>query len=210
MENPVIIFGAGLIGQIALEIFKSNDVVVYGFLDDNDALHGTEINDTPIYSFLDDEGYTRLIGKKTEAFVALSSLVERKHVVEMLKNERESVPTNAIHKLAILAQDINLGHGNLIDLGAVISTGVKMGHHNYIYAGAVVDATAKIGNFVTIGPGARIGADVTIADGAFIGTGAVIINGITIGENASIGAGSVVVAPVGANTKVFGNPAQKV
>jgi len=210
MENPVIIFGAGLIGQIVLEIFKSNDVIVYGFLDDNEALHGTEILDTPVYSFMDDEGYTRLIGKKTEAFVALSSLVERKHIVELLQDQRETMPTNAIHNLAILAQNITMGHGNLIDLGAVVATGVTMGHHNYVYAGAVVDANAKLGNYITIGPGARIGAEVTIADGAFIGSGAILINGITVGENASIGAGSVVVGHVAANTTVFGNPAQKV
>jgi len=210
MENPVLIFGAGTIGQIALEIFKSNDVIVYGFLDDNEAIHSTEIFETPVYSFTDDEGYTKLIGNKTEAFVALSSNAERRTIIEMLLEQRESMPTNAIHKLSVLAQNLTIGHGNLVDLGAVISSGVVMGNHNYLFAGSVIDANAHLGDYISIGAGARIGSDVKIADGAFIGSGAVIIPGITIGENASVGAGSVVVAPVAANQKVFGNPAQKV
>ena len=33
MENPVMIFGANYLGRIAKEIFESNEVVVYGFLE---------------------------------------------------------------------------------------------------------------------------------------------------------------------------------
>ena len=48
MINPVIIFGAGPLGKMALDIFKSNDVIVYGFLDDNKELHQTEIGEVPV------------------------------------------------------------------------------------------------------------------------------------------------------------------
>ena len=37
MENPVMIFGAGSLGLTALDIFQRNEVVVYGFLDDEKA-----------------------------------------------------------------------------------------------------------------------------------------------------------------------------
>ena len=48
MDKPVIIFGAKGIAIDALEIFQSNDITVYGFLDDDQALIGTEINDVPV------------------------------------------------------------------------------------------------------------------------------------------------------------------
>ena len=43
MENPVIIFGANHLGRAAKEIFETNSVVVYGFLDDSKKLHNTEL-----------------------------------------------------------------------------------------------------------------------------------------------------------------------
>ena len=35
VKNPVIIFGANYLGRAAKEIFEANEIVVYGFLDDD-------------------------------------------------------------------------------------------------------------------------------------------------------------------------------
>ena len=48
MENPVMIFGANYLGRIAKEIFESNEVVVYGFLDDDKKLHSIEIDEAVV------------------------------------------------------------------------------------------------------------------------------------------------------------------
>ena len=48
MENPVMILGGGGLGAVALDIFKKNEVVVYGILDDDTKLHNTEIDDVSI------------------------------------------------------------------------------------------------------------------------------------------------------------------
>ena len=63
MEKPVIIFGAKGIARAALEIFESNGVVVYGFLDQDVDLHQTEINNIPVLGYPDDQGYLDLIDK---------------------------------------------------------------------------------------------------------------------------------------------------
>mgnify|MGYP001801373225 CR=1 FL=1 len=70
MEKPVIIFGAKGIAKSALEIFKSNDVVVYGFLEEDKSLHSTEIEDVTVLGSPEDHGFIKLIGQKCEAFVA--------------------------------------------------------------------------------------------------------------------------------------------
>ena len=70
MENPVIILSGGGLGAVALDVFKKNGVIVYGILDDDTKLHGTEIEDVPILGSTDDDGFLKLIGKKCEAFVA--------------------------------------------------------------------------------------------------------------------------------------------
>ena len=71
MDKPVIILGAKGIAHPALEIFNSNQVIVYGLLDEDSSLHGTEINNVPVLGGTEDEGFLKLIGKKTEAFVAV-------------------------------------------------------------------------------------------------------------------------------------------
>lgn len=210
MENPVMILGAKNLGIIALEIFLSNKVDVYCFLDDDTKLHGTEINFVSVLGSTDDEGFLKFIGKKCEAFVATDDNKLRKRLVEMLIKERHVMPINAIHAQAILASDVSLGHGNLIDAKVIINANVKIGSHNVIRAGAIIDYNAQIADFVQIGTGSIIGDNTTIEEGAFIGAGATIVSGIKVGKNARIGAGSVVVQNIEAGETVFGNPAQKV
>ena len=83
MENPVIIFGANYLGRIVKEIFESNEVVIYGFLDDDKKLHSKEIDEAVILGSTDDDGFLKLIGKKCEAFVAVDDNNLRKNIVKM-------------------------------------------------------------------------------------------------------------------------------
>lgn len=207
MDNPVIIFGTGGLGRAALEIFESNGNVVYGFLDDNSDLHGTEIDNVPVLGSTDDDGFLKLIGKKCEAFVASDDSDLKKSLADMLKDRRKMMPVNGIHSSSAMAHSSVLGHGNFINGGCVVGAGVEMGNHCVLHSGATVDHNCKLGDFVQVGAGASISANVEVGESAFIGTGASIIPGVKIGKNARIGAGSVVIADVEDDQTVFGNPA---
>lgn len=208
MENPVIILGASGLGAVALDIFQSNGVIVYGFLDDNAKLHGTEIGGISVMGSTDDEGYTKLIGKKCEAFVAVDDTKYRKHLVEMLNEVRHVMPVNAIHATASISNTATMGHGNLIGPGVIVNTNARLGNHLTVHAKAVIDYNVEVDDFVQIGAGSVISAGAKIEEGVFIGSGATIVAGITVGKNARIGAGSVVVETVPARATVFGNPAK--
>jgi sugar O-acyltransferase (sialic acid O-acetyltransferase NeuD family) len=208
MEKPVIILGAKGLGKVALDIFKSNDVVVYCLLDDDAALHHKEIDDVMVMGSTEDEAIINLIGDKTEVFVANDDNKFRKSIVEALLEGRKVMPVNAIHKNASIEKTAVLGHGTLFASGVIIGTSAKIGNHCIVNANAVVEYDAELDDFVQIGAGSIIGSGVKIGEGAFVGAGAVIVGGIKIGKKAQIGAGSVVVADVAANSKVFGNPAQ--
>lgn len=210
MENPVLIFGAGNLGKIVLDIFNRNNVVVYGFLDDNKALHNTELGDVIVLGDTDDDGFLKLIGQKTEAFVALENNKERKKITEMLINRRKTMPINAVHNTAVVSADAFIGHGNLVAARAIVNPYASVGNHCIIHASAVIDINANIADYVQIGAGAIINSEAIVEEGAFIGSGAVVISGVTIGKNARVGAGSVVIENVAAGTTVFGNPAKKV
>ena len=210
MENPVIIFGANYLGRAAKEIFESNSIVVYGFLDDDKKLHTKEVDEVVVLGSMDDDGFLKLIGRKCEAFVAVDDNKLRKNVVGMLQEIRHVQPVNAIHSTARISSKAELGHGNFIDTGATIAPGAKIGNHGIIQANSFIGVGATVGDFVQVGAGSLINPNVIVEDEVFIGSGVTIIAGITIGKGARIGAGSVVISPVKAGETVFGNPAQPI
>lgn len=210
MENPVLIIGAGTLGQTALDIFQRNQVVVYGFLDDKKELHGREFGEVSVLGDTDDDGFLKLIGHKCEACIAIADSRVRKQLVKMLNDRRHVQPVNAIHDTAVMSKLASIGHGNLIAARVVINPQTDIGHHCIIQAGAIIESSTKVGNYVHIGTGSLINSGVTIEDSAFIGMGVAIVAGVTIGKNARIGAGSVVVENVADGATVFGNPAVRV
>ena len=207
MENPVIIFGANYLGRAAKEIFESNSIFVYGFLDDDKKLHSTEVDEVVVLGGMDDDGFLKLIGKKCEAFVAVDDNKLRKNVVEMLQEIRHVQPVNAIHSNARVSLKAEIGHGNFVDTGATIAPGAKIGSHVIFHANCFVGVGASVGDFVQVGAGSLINPAVEIGSEVFIGSGVTIISGITIGKGARVGAGSVVIGPVKPGETVFGNPA---
>lgn len=210
MEKPVIILGAKGIAHPALEIFNSNKVVVYGFLDEDEKLHGQEINVVPILGNPEDEGFLKLVGNKCEAFVAVDDNKYRQFLVKMLNDNRKVQPINAIHHTAYISTDAIIGHGNFINAKVNVGAAATIGSHCILNSGAIVDHGSTLGDFVQLGAGSIANSNVTIEEGAFIGSGVILVSGISIGKNARIGAGSVVISDVKANDTVFGNPAASI
>ncbi|MGY6559326.1 MAG: acetyltransferase [Nitritalea sp.] len=207
MEKPVIILGASGIARPALSIFTQNNIVVYGFLEEDTSQHGLEIGEVSVLGHTEDDGFLKLIGKKCEAFVAVDDLKYRKFLVKMLHEKRKMQPVNAIHPAALIAPDAAIGHGNFINAGVLIGQGAELGSHCMLHSRVVVEHACVIGDYVQVGVGALINAGVRIEEDAFIGSGVIVVSGVTIGKGARVGAGSVVISDVKAGQTVFGNPA---
>jgi len=210
MNNPVLVFGANALGQAAMEIFESNKIVVYGFLDDNEKLHGTELNDIPVLGKTDDDGFLKLIGKKCEGFIAEDDMKLRKSIVKIMMDRRKMMPVNAIHNFSEIAPSASIGHGNFINSHAVVGANAKIANHCIINSNATIDYSAELSDLVQVGAGSTISNSVTIGENVFIGAGVTIVSGINIGKNARVGAGSIVIADVPEGKTVFGNPAKEI
>ncbi|MDB5273043.1 MAG: sugar O-acyltransferase, sialic acid O-acetyltransferase NeuD family [Chitinophagaceae bacterium] len=208
--NPVMIFGARGLGKAAFDIFQSNDVVIYGFLDDDKTLHKTEIGDVSVLGETDNDGFLKLIGQKCDAFVALDNNKERESIVNMLIEKRKVMPINAIHASATISNVAVLGHGNYIGAEVVVNSFAEVGNHCILNAQSLVEYEAKLGDFVQVGAGSKIGAGCVLEQGVFLGAGVIVVQGVTIGKNARIGAGSVVIGDVKAGKTLFGNPAKEI
>jgi len=205
----VLIFGASLLGKAALEIFLSNRVVVYGFLDENVSLKGTEIDEVTILGSPDDEKLLSILDKKCDAFLSYDDNRLKKSFVKLLAENHKAVPINAIHHNVSIAKTAILHHGTFIDAGSIIGAMAHIGNHCILHAGVIVGHGTHIGDYTQIGAGSIINTGVVIEEGAFIGAGSVIVSGIKVGKNARIGAGSVVIQDVQAKETVFGNPAKE-
>lgn len=208
--NPILIFGAGPLGKLALDIAQSNALVVYGFLDDTKELIGKEIGEIPVLGHTEDDGFLKLIGQKCDALVAAESTKERSYLSDMLVSRRHVKPVNAIHAQASLSPYASLGYGNVAAAGCRISAFSSIGDGCVLYPNSILETGVLLSDHVMVGSGSVIGAEAEISEGAFIGPGVTILGGIKIGKNASIGAGSVVLADVPAGAKMFGYPAQKI
>ncbi|GAB4395835.1 MAG: acetyltransferase [Microscillaceae bacterium] len=210
VENPVLILGAKGLGQVALEIFNSHGLLVYGFLEDDETWHQRQIDHVSILGRTDDQAFLKLIGAKCEAFVASDENQYRKHLTNLLLEKRKVMPLNAIHAQAYLAQSVQLGHGNLIGPGAILNAGVKLGSHSVVHACALIDYGSQIADYVQIGAGSVLNSEVVVEEEAFIGSGVTVVAGVKIGKQARVGAGSVVIQDIAPGATVFGNPAQVV
>ncbi len=210
MEKPVIILGGSGIARAAGELFRSHDIVVFCYLDDDEKLHGTEIDEIPVLGRTDDDGFLKYIGKKCEAFVATDDTKLKKSLVNLLNERRKVMPVNASHKASVLASSMSMGHGNYISSGVHVGSGTTLGNHGIFHTGSIIESGVTIGDYVQVGTRSVINSDCKIEDEVFIGSGAVVVAGVTIGKGARIGAGSVVINNVASGKTVFGNPAKEV
>jgi sugar O-acyltransferase (sialic acid O-acetyltransferase NeuD family) len=210
MDKPVMILGAGSLGKSAKEAFESNNVLVYGFMDDDTSLQDKEFGDVSVVSKLDDESFLSIIGSECDVFVALEETELRRNLVQMLIEERKVMPVNAVHETAVFATSSGIGHGNYIGAGVIIGSHSSLMNHLIVNPAAVINHDVIIGNYVQIGSGSVINSGVEINDNVFIGSGVILVSGVKIGEGARIGAGSVVIKNIEAGETVFGNPAEVV
>lgn len=209
-KKPVIIFGANELGVAAKEIFDSNGMIVYCFLDDDEEKKNKEIVDVSVLGKTNDQGYLKLIGKKCDGFIAYDENNVRKALIKMLQEKRKVMPVNAVHQTATISPSAHFGYGNLVNAGVIVGTNAKISNHTILHTNAVVDHHASVGDYAQIGAGAIINSLAIVEDEAFIGSRVTVVSGVTIGKGARVGAGSVVISDVKPGETVFGNPASAI
>ena len=102
---PVIIIGVNPFAIEVAHIFQINNVVIYGFLDDDPKKQGTEIGEIPVLGNTEESTYWDLIGKTCGVFVALENPIERKKMIETI--EEEKLVDRAVHIGKILSEHLH-------------------------------------------------------------------------------------------------------
>ncbi|MEZ4829476.1 MAG: NeuD/PglB/VioB family sugar acetyltransferase [Bacteroidia bacterium] len=207
-KTPVIIIGTGPEAKAALDIANALDVVVYGFLTDDDEAVSREINDILVIAKLGNkDSDTLLEDENIKLVVASRDIEQRQNLVKYLNLKKPEI-INLIHPFNSISSYAKIGKGNLIYPGAIVHANAMIGSYNLIETGVSVDMDVQIGDYCTLQTGARIGREVMIGKEVLVGMGAMIHPGLNIGEGAMIGPGAVVLSDVEAGDTVFGNPAK--
>ena len=117
---------------------------------------------------------------------------------------------------AIIRDQVEIGDGVVIMMGASINIGAVVGE------GTMIDMNAVLGGRATVGKNCHIGAGsvlagvieppsaqpVIIEDDVVIGANVVVLEGVTVGKGAVVAAGAIVTEDVPPNTVVAGTPAK--
>jgi sugar O-acyltransferase (sialic acid O-acetyltransferase NeuD family) len=114
-----------------------------------------------------------------------------------------------VHPTAIVADNVDIHDGAIINAGAIIAPNAEIGKHCFINRGATIGHDAEIGAYSFVSPGANVAGHVKIGRNVMVGTGANIIPDKVIGESAIIGAGAVVITDVEPRSLMVGVPAKR-
>ena len=206
--KKTVLLGPGGHASVVLEIMKQyDDVSIIGFTNAN-------YSDGQIYKSYPVLGTDKRLEELTNknkanyAFITVGSNGDNSLRKELFKKVMKLgyKSFNIIDKDSKIADDIDLGKGNLISPGVIINPDVKIGNNNIINTGSIIEHGCKIGDHTHIAPSAVIAGNVKIGDLTHIGLGAKVIEGIEIGENSLIGAGTVIIDDIPDNSVVVGNP----
>ena len=213
--KELVLYGAGGMGREALQIVHAmNDVCerdegridVLGFLDDDAALHGTDVYGFPVL------GDRRWLQDHSSVYVAVAVGFPRfkKLMVDALARVKHERIATLSHPSAWIGQGVEIGAGTIVSGGAHITIDVKIGRFCTVNLQCNIGHQAVLDDFVTLGPAVNTSGLVHVHEAADIGTGTTIIPGRSIGRGAVIGAGAVVLKDVPDNVTAVGMPARVV
>lgn len=203
--EKIVIIGAGGSGKDVLATLKRynkiyNKYEILGFLDDK-LPKGKIIYGLPII------GNLNWIEKNSEISCVISNGFSktRKDIVKKLKEYKINFPS-IVDPSVIIADDIDMGKGVIIQAGSIINPDVTIGDFTFINIDCTIGHDCKISSYVTIAPGVNISGNTKINSSTEIGSGSILIQNITIGKNCIIGAGTVIINDVPNDSLMVGNP----
>jgi sugar O-acyltransferase (sialic acid O-acetyltransferase NeuD family) len=207
MSALLIIGAGGFARETAQAVMDAGDVKLLGHLDDNIALHGTEVDGVPVLGGCD------LVHGLPEARVVIcvgnpGDYAARARLVRRLDLPADRYAT-VIHPTAAVSATSEVGPGSVLLAHCVLTAAVRVGAHVAVMPHVVLTHDDVVEDFATIASGARLGGGVRLERGAYVGSGALVRQGAAVGAWSLIGMGSTVLGDVPPGEVWAGNPARQ-
>lgn len=211
MTQRLLIVGAGAQARYVIETARRNQRFdVIGLIDtfENRDYWGREIDGIQVL------GGAAVLDQITPAadlaVVLAVADVQKKQGLAAALARRGHRFMSIVHSTAVLATDVEVGVGTIVNSAVVIERGTRIGSHVIIHAGCVIEHDNVVEDYANIAPAVVTAGRVRIELGATVFTGARIIPDVVIGKYAVVGAGAVVLKSVAQGSTVVGVPAREI
>jgi len=207
MTKLVIVGAGGFARETAQAVRDAGGFELLGHLDDNPALHGTEVDGVPVL------GGSDLVHDLTEARVVVCIGNPRDYAARARLVRRFALPeeryATVVHPTAVVSGTSVIGPGSVLLAHCVLTAAVRVGAHVSVMPHVVLTHDDVIEDFATLTAGVRLGGGVRLERGAYVGSGALVREGTTIGAWSQIGMGSSVLGDVPPGEVWVGSPARR-
>jgi sugar O-acyltransferase (sialic acid O-acetyltransferase NeuD family) len=205
--NSLILVGAGGLARETLAAARDSWKVL-GFVDDNPALHGSQLDGVPVLGPLD------VIFDHPDAQVVIcvassKNQGNRKKIVARLDLPASRYAT-VVHPTASIAAGTVIGEGSIVLAFVAVTAPQEIGSHVVIMPHVTITHDDRISSYVTFAARVALAGSVSVGETAYLGSGALVREGLSIGEGALVGMGSVVLQDVPAHQVWAGVPARSI
>ncbi|MBW8737915.1 MAG: acetyltransferase [Streptomyces turgidiscabies] len=207
MSGLLIIGAGGFARETAQAVRDAGDIELLGHLDDNAALHGTEVDGVPVLGGCD------LVHDLPETRVVICVGNPRDYASRARLVRRLGLPAHryatVVHPTASVSATSRVGPGSVLLAHCVLTAAVEVGAHVAVMPHAVLTHDDVVEDFATIASGVRLGGGARLERGAYVGSGALVREGTVVGAWSLIGMGSAVLGDVPPGEVWVGSPARR-
>ncbi|AOR36590.1 acetyltransferase [Streptomyces fodineus] len=207
MTELLIVGAGGFARETAQAVRDTGGIKLLGHLDDNAALHGTEVDGVPVLGGCD------LVHDLPGARVVICVGNPRDYAARARLVRRLGLPADryatVIHPTAAVSESSSVGPGSVLLAHCVLTAAVRVGAHVAVMPHVVLTHDDMVEDYVTIASGVRLGGGVRLEGGSYVGSGALVREGTSVGAWSLIGMGSTVLGDVPPGEVWAGSPARR-
>ncbi|MEZ0447893.1 NeuD/PglB/VioB family sugar acetyltransferase [Cellulomonas sp. ICMP 17802] len=189
MATPLILVAAsGLAREVLALVRAHGGYEVVGFLDDDEARHGTMLDGVPVLG-----GLAAVVDHPgPELLVCAGRGAVRERLVERL-DELGVAPirfATVVHPGVEVPAGCEVGAGSIVLAGVVLTAAVVVGSHVVVMPNVTLTHDCVLQDFSTVCAGVALGGGVLVGRGAYVGMSASVRENVRVGAGAVLGMGA--------------------
>ncbi|GAA1116853.1 NeuD/PglB/VioB family sugar acetyltransferase [Citricoccus alkalitolerans] len=204
MARILLVAASGLARETLASIRSSGRDTVVGFLDDDEALHGTVLDGVPVLGGLHEAPRHRekllLCAGQGRSRAAIEARLAGLGVEEA----RYAIH---VHPSVVIGGGSRIGSGSILLAGCVLTSDVILGRHAVLMPRTVLTHDDVLGDHVTCAAGTTLAGRVHVGSRAYLGMQVSVRQDVRVGQDTVIGMGAVVLQDVPDAQTWAGNPA---